>query len=159
MDSNTEKTPEIRITYLDKPFITETNCRNIIIQSLYFYNSQGHGIRFTNADHIKIQGCLLESLGQKGIVIGNERVISIENFTSVNQGCSGGTKNEVVACDFLHLGQGVVLICDGNRIRLEKAENLVSNYYFNDYSRIIRTYSPAIKSISCGSLIYKHPDP
>lgn len=141
------------LTVLKEPFFYGDSLKNITIKGINFENSCGHGIRFTHSDNIRILGCHFSMLGQKGIVLGDENQTEVENLNAINTGCSGGQNNQIISCDFEKIGQGGILIGGGFRKTLQQSGNLVKNCYFRDFSRIIRTYSPAIEAIGCGSMI------
>ncbi len=139
------------LSVLDEPFFFLNESTDICIENLHFVRSRAHGIKMLHSSNITIRNCSFEYLGQKAVVLGEENKIALEDLESIRFGAQGGKNCLIENCVITGVGQGGVLLCGGNRDTLEKANNVVRQCDFTDFSRLVRTYTPAVELIGCGN--------
>ncbi|MCP4645219.1 MAG: hypothetical protein GY851_32555 [bacterium] len=108
------------------PLVTLTNVSHVAFEGLVFELGQTHAITIDNGSDCLFIGCTIRRLGGNGITI------------------AGGTNHRVMSCDLTVLGMGGVRIVAGDRPTLTRADHLVENCHVYDFSRINRTYTPAV---------------
>ena len=117
---------ETLVSTLETPLVQVRGASDVRIERLAFAASRGDGIQVEGGRRILIAGCMFRGLGQSGIVI------------------EGGRDHRVSGCDLSDLGESGVRVSGGDRKTLEPAGHTVENCDIHHYSRLCRTYRPAI---------------
>lgn len=117
---------KIQISELTEPFITMKDVSNVTIEGIIFENSRATNLVIENGSNNKIKNCIIRNTSQNAISI------------------SGGITNGVENCTIYNTGTGGLVIKGGDRNTLTPCNNYAANNEIYNYSRIKRTYSPAI---------------
>ncbi len=115
-------------------------------------------IELDGASHVSFQNLVLEYGRSSGIVIrgGHEcRVVActIRCFGGDAVQVTDGENHGVLACDLYTLGRGGVRMHGGDRKTLTPGGHFVENCHVYDFSRVDRTYTPAVWMDGCGNRI------
>jgi len=124
-------------------------------------------IAMRHASHLTLRGFTVEATRGTAITLDGAACTQVAGCTIRNVGgwavrISGGTQNAVIGCDIYQVGEGGVRARGGERATLTAAEHRVENCVIRDFSRIKRTYRPAVAIEGVGhrvshNLIYNAP--
>ncbi len=106
-------------------------------------------LSFTNASWITLRGVLLEATRGTAVQIAGGSGVRIAGCVIRNTGMSavginGGTNHGVTGCDIYQTGEGGVSLNGGERKTLTPGEHFAENNHIHHFSRLVRTYRPAI---------------
>ncbi len=101
-------------------------CHHVTVRGLTFEACRSDAITIEGGSNCLIAGCTLRNIGGRGVVV------------------AGGTGHRVVGCDIFNTGQGGLSLSGGNRQRLVPARHAAENNHIHHFSRLHRTYRPAI---------------
>ncbi len=119
-------TASAELSLLTTPFVSMDEVSHIAFEGFVFELGQTHAITIEGGAHALLAGCTLRKLGGNAVMI------------------TGGAGHRVQSCELAVLGMGGVHINAGDRATLTRANHLVENCHVFDFSRINRTYSPAV---------------
>ena len=123
------------VSIMDELAISLEETSYITIQGIIFEYSRAGSIKIEEGHHNTIAGCTIRNIGNSGIII-NE-----------------GTYNGVKSCDIFQTGDGGVILSGGDRKTLTPAYNFVTNNHIHHFSRVNKTYHPAIDMRGVGNII------
>jgi len=132
------------VSVLENLMVQMDSTEYVTLEGITFECSRGEAIRMTGGNHNVIKGCIVRNMGSNGITI------------------EGGTYNGIRDCDVYNIGDGGIIIQGGDRKTLVAAHNFAINNHIHRYSRINRTYRPAISVHGVGNLLshnYIHDAP
>lgn len=113
-------------------------------EGIVFECSRGEAIKIEGGSHNLIAGCTIRNMGSNGVRI------------------NGGHNNGIKSCDIYNTGDGGIVINGGDRKKLTPAGNYAVNNHIRHYSRINKTYRPAIQMNGVGNYLahnYIHDAP
>ncbi len=139
----------MQLSLLSEPMIYMENVQYVNIQGMHFTNSRGTGIKLSNASNNRIQDCEFSFLGQLAVEVGNHDN-GFDGTVLVEPESEGGRNNGVVNSFIHQTGAGGLSFMGGQRETLEKAGHYAINNHICDYSRLVRTYSPAVSISGVG---------
>lgn len=143
---------EIALTLTTEPLFFLDGASGVTVQGLHFNNSRGDGIVLQRASGNTIRDSEFSFLGQKAVVVGNP--IGATEGTLLLDGDALGGRNNSIAYNYIHdTGSGGVLLFGGDREQLEPAGHRVENNHFCEFSRLVRTYSPAVSVNGVGHYV------
>ncbi len=116
----------IEISILEKPLLNLNQVSHVMMAGLKFELGQGDGIVVNGGSDCSIHHCEVRRLGGTGIRV------------------NGGSNHMIHTCDIHTLGRGGITISGGDRMTLTPSEHLVENCEIHNFSRIDRTYTPAV---------------
>ncbi len=102
------------------------NVTNVTFRGLTLGDCRGTAVTMTGGAHDRVADCVIRNTGGAGVSV------------------SGGTDNGVTGCDIHATGQGGVLLSGGDRKALTPAGNFAEDDEISDFSRVCRTYRPAV---------------
>ena len=105
------------------------------IEGLTLELGRRDGIVIRGGEHCLVAGCTLRRLGEDGVVI------------------QGGSDHGVFGCDLYCLGRGGTRVEGGDRKTLTPGRHFVENCHIYDFSRVHRSYAPAVHLEGCGNRI------
>ena len=117
---------DIRLSMLSDPFVTMRDVSWVRFEGLVFEYGRGDGLVIEGGDHCLLAGCTVRCLGGNGVTI------------------SGGRGHGIFGCDIYCLGGGGTRVAGGDRKTLTPGEHFVENCHIYDFSRLKRTYAPAV---------------
>ena len=118
--------------YTDAVMLNIKNCDHVILAGLSFAEGRENAIAVTDCRETLLADLTIERFGRDAIHI------------------SGGTHCGVYNCLMQTLGCGGVLLSGGDRRELVAANHYLENSTVRDFSRIKRTYAPAVQLGGCG---------
>ncbi len=143
---------EIALTLTTEPLFFLDGASGVTIQGLHFNNSRGDGIVLHNASDNTIRDSEFSFLGQKAVVVGNP--LGATSGTLLLDGDALGGRNNRIIYNYIHdTGSGGVTLFGGDREQLEPAGHRVENNHFCEFSRLVRTYSPAVSVNGVGHYV------
>lgn len=116
----------IELPVLNAPMMALSGASHLRIEGLRFEKGNDCAIALENCSDVTVGGCVFTQLGQQAVRV------------------NGGARVEVRGCDFTHIGAGGVVLRGGDKLSLTPAGHRVDNCYFEDFSMIRRTYTPAV---------------
>ncbi len=111
------------------------NASWITFKEIDFEESESYAVVASKANHIMFDNCTFRNISSLAI-----QGYDVSNFTVQN-------------CVFKNLGAGGVELHGGDRARLISAHNIIDNNEFKNFSRLIRTHSPAVQIYGVGARI------
>ena len=125
----------IEISMVNEPLLRMDGASYATLSGLTFELGRYHGVVIEGGDHCLLAGCTLRELAGDGAVL------------------SGGTNHGIFGCDIYTLGRGGTVVTGGDRKTLTPGNLFVENCHVYDFSRIDRTYTPAVLIGGCGNRI------
>ena len=107
----------------------------IEFRGITFEESVSHSVVVSRGSHIAFDSCSFRNISLEAI-----QAEDVSYFTVTNS-------------SFKNLGAGGVEIHGGDRAHLVSAHNVIDNNEFHEFSRLIRTHTPAIQVIGVGALV------
>lgn len=116
----------IELSMLEEPLVRFSGASHVTLKGLTFDLGRGDGLVMKGGEANRILACTLRRLGGTGITV------------------DGGTGHVIMASNLHTLGRGGVSVTGGDRKTLTPAGHVVENCHVYDFSRIDRTYTPAV---------------
>ena len=131
----------VELSLLEEPLLTLDQVSHVLLEGLKFELGQGDGIVVNGGSDCRIHHCEVRRLGGTGITV------------------KGGNHHIIHTCDIHTLGRGGIALSGGDRITLTPSGHLVENCEIYDFSRIDRTYTPALQMDGVGIHVGPQQDP
>jgi hypothetical protein len=109
------------------------HAEHLRLEGFIFEYTRGSVALIEGGCHNTIGGCVIRNVGNDGIHI------------------LGGHHNGVAGCDLHHIGDAGISLQGGDRLTLEPGHHFAVNNHICRYSRINRTYRPAIQLSGSGN--------
>ena len=126
---------KLELSIFKRNFLKIKNAHHLVIHGLTFDCGQGTGVAMENVHDIRFSGNTLSRLAGDGLV-----AIKAMNL-------------EIYGNDFFCLGRGGMRLWGGDRKTLTPGNINVENNWVRDFSRIDRTYTPAVVMDGVGNRI------
>lgn len=126
---------KLELSIFKRNFLKIKNAHHLVIHGLTFDCGQGTGVAMENVHDIRFSGNTLSRLAGDGLV-----AIKAMNL-------------EIYGNDFFFLGRGGMRLWGGDRKTLTPGNINVENNWVRDFSRIDRTYTPAVVMDGVGNRI------
>ena len=125
----------VEFSLLEDAMVTLNNTAHVWLDGLTLDVSRGSGVEINSGERNIVAGCTIGRMAQDGVEI------------------NGGTGHGVVGCDLFALGRGGTDVTGGHRVSLEPGEHFIENNEIRDFSRLDRTYTPAVWMRGAGNRI------
>lgn len=119
--------PRLEISLLSETILAAEGVDHLRLEGLVFDCARFNGLEFKNCNDLLVAGCTIRRMAGSGVVI------------------DGGLRNRLVGCDLHTLGRLGCLVKGGDRATLAPGNHVVANCRFRNFSRIDRTYTPAVQ--------------
>lgn len=142
---------DIKLSLMDQPLFLLENTSYISLENLDMGNTRGTAVQILDGSYNTIEGSTIHHTGGFGVTIGDR-----------NTGTRGGHHNGVLSSDIFETGIGGIYLAGGDRHTLTPGDNYVQNNDMHSFSRIKRTYSPAVQLAGVGNRVmnnYMHDAP
>jgi hypothetical protein len=116
----------VTVSMLSAPLVEMEAVSHVTLDGLVLEYGRFHGVTITGGQRCLLKGCTLRQLGGDGVLI------------------EGGAEHLVVGCDLHHLARGGVRVKGGERQTLRPGRHVIENCHVYDFSRVDRTYTPAV---------------
>lgn len=116
----------ILLSTMDQPVLSVNSSSNITVKYLTIASTRSNGIFVNGSSSVTFSDLLIQDVGKTGLLVWNGTGVKLRNSTIRETGVGG------------------VDLTGGNRTQLTAGGHVVENSTFRSYSRIRRTYSPAI---------------
>lgn len=136
---------KVNLALLRQPLVSINNSKNISFQNITFENGRDSAIKIQDSININIDSCTIRNFSHNAITI------------------TGGSNNSIVNNTLCNLASGGISAKAGNRASLESCNDIITRNSIYNYSRIKRTYTPAISATGVGftisyNIIHDAPD-
>ncbi|MDO4586068.1 MAG: beta-propeller fold lactonase family protein [Planctomycetia bacterium] len=133
LDDPNEEGIQTILSNFDEPYMLEMrNCSHLILSGIQLQYGRQNAVLIENCDHCFWDRSFVYGFGKDAIHI------------------NGGTENGVINSRLECLGGGGLSIQGGDRKTLTPCNHFVENNRIESFSRIQRTYAPAILARGCG---------
>jgi hypothetical protein len=116
----------VQLSLLPSPLVQMDQVSHVTLQGLVLELGGFDGVAIRDGDHCLVAECTLRQLGGTGVVI------------------QGGRHHGVLGCEMHTLGRGGTSVVGGDRKTLTPGGHFVENCHIHHFSRIDRTYTPAV---------------
>ncbi|MDF2925161.1 MAG: hypothetical protein K0R57_4075 [Paenibacillaceae bacterium] len=117
----------IQLSVLDTDIIHIDDAASIHFEGMYIGSSRKNAFHITDSTDIVINAATMARLGNKAVI------------------SHGGTGVKVLNSHIFDTGAGGISLNGGDRPTLTPGGNVAENNHIHDFSRIVKTYSPAIE--------------
>jgi len=121
------------LSWLGAPMVNLENASFVCMQGIRFTHGRSDGIRITNGSDIVIRRCSFDGLGATGVNADGNRIVVEDSL-------------------FERIGSMGVRLAGGDSKTLVHSDNRVAWCTFRDFSRLKRTYAPAISLGGVGAV-------
>lgn len=137
---------DFEVSILEAPIVVLSGATNVQLNNISFAYARGIGLLIENTKNVEITHCGFSDLGTVGISTGNQLVDKKVSYTSAGAAADPGYNTNLLiqSCVINNTGTGGVLLDGGDRKTLTPANNVLDNTEIYNYSRINRTFSPAV---------------
>ena len=125
----------VQVSMLPVPFVTTEDTSYVTLENFIFELGRIDGVAIKGGEQCLLAGCTLRQLGGDGVIV------------------DGGARHGVLSCDIYNLARGGTRISGGDRQTLTPGGHVVENCHIYDFSRIDRTYTPAVLMNGVGNRI------
>ncbi len=119
-------TATMQLSVLSQPMVSLKEVSWVRLEGLLFELGRADGIIIEGGEHCLVGGCTVRRLGGTAVTV------------------RGGKEHGVLGCDLYTLGRNGTSIAGGDRKTLTPGGHFVENCHIHDFSRIDRTYTPAV---------------
>lgn len=126
---------DLQVSLLAAPLVTLQDASFVRLEGLTLEYGQGTGISLSGGRNCLLAGCTVRHLSGDAVII------------------DGGSNHGVLSCDLYDLGRGGTRLAGGNRKTLSPGGHFVENCDIHHFSRVDRTYTPAVLLDGCGNRI------
>lgn len=126
---------ELTISLLATPFIETDGASWVLWQGLTLEYGRWHGAVISGGDHCLLAGCTIRNCGGDAVEV------------------NGGTRHGIFGCELCNLGRGGSVVTGGDRKTLTPGGHFMENCHVHHFSRLDRTYTPAVLMNGCGNRI------
>ncbi len=125
----------VEIPMLSAPLVRMEGVSHVRFEGLKFDLGRHDGLVLKNCRDCLLAGCTVSRLAGGGVNV------------------EGGSNNGILGCDLFLLGRNGTWIRGGDRATLTPGGHFVENCHIHDFSRIDRTYTPAVWTDGVGTRI------
>ncbi len=126
---------DVELSILAAPMVTLADASHVRFEGLTFDLAQHDGIVIRGGEGCLLAGCTVSRLGGGGVRF------------------DGGARHGLLGCDLFTLGRNGTWVKGGDRPTLTPSGHFVENCHIHDFSRIDRTYTPAVWTEGVGTRI------
>jgi hypothetical protein len=112
-----------------------TDVSHVTIEGLVLELGRLDGVRISGGESCLVAACTIRQLGGTGVII------------------DGGTHHGILGCDIYNLARGGTSVAGGDRQTLTPGGHFVENCHIHHFSRLDRTYTPAVLMNGVGNRI------
>ncbi len=123
----------VAISVLASPLVSLRDASHVVLRDMVLEGTRGLAVEISGGSRNRIAACTIRNTGGDGARV------------------HGGTDNAVVASDFYQIGATGISISGGDRRSLTPAGNFAANNHLHHFSRLKRTYAPALQVDGVGN--------
>jgi tetratricopeptide (TPR) repeat protein len=123
------------LSVLGAPLVQIDKASHVTIRNLVLELGQTDGLVIRGGDHCRVASCTVRHLGGTAVAI------------------DGGVSHGILGCDLYTLGRGGTSVTGGDRKTLAPGGHVVENCHIYDFSRVYRTYTPAVQLNGVGNRV------
>jgi hypothetical protein len=125
----------VEIVTMSAPFVKMKDCSYVTLQGFTFDGTRTNGIVVEGGSHNLLAGCTVSRVAMDGVVM------------------SGSPDSGLFGCDITMTGRGGVTMSAGDRKTLTPGNDFIENCHLYDFSRIDRSYTPAVLMNGVGNRV------
>ncbi len=125
----------VELPLLNNVMISGEKLAQVTFERLTLDCGRSGGLRLTDAEGCLVAGCTVQRFGENGVMV------------------LGGHRVGLFGCDIHTLGRRGTEVIGGDRKTLTPGEHYVENCHIHDFSRIDRTYTPAVQLEGVGNRV------
>src|SRR5258708_4920456 len=162
---NTIGSADIEVSLLEDPIVVMSGTWNTSFRGIGFEYSRGMGMYLEGTSNTVISHCNFDDLGTVGISTGNQLKDKPVQYRAKAGGNGSAPSNKnllIEVSSICNTGTGGVFLDGGDKKTLQPANNVLDNCDIYNYSRINRTFCPAVTMNGVGNRIthcYIHDAP
>jgi hypothetical protein len=143
---NSINTATLSVGVLEDPLVVLSNTVNITFKGIRFSGSRGMGLLLQKTKNTSILHCVFNNFGTVAISTGNQFNNKAKTYLTGNYNQLVGYNNNLLIqnCLISNTGTGAITLDGGDRKNLLAANNRIDNCEIFNFSRINKTYSPAV---------------
>lgn len=127
--------PDLRVSLVSDPLVSLEDVSWLRLEGLTLEYGQWHGVSIKGGEHCLVAGCTIRNLSGDAVVI------------------DGGASHGIFGCDLYNLGRGGSVITGGDRKTLTPGGHFIANCDVHHFSRVDRTYTPAVLMNGVGNRV------
>jgi tetratricopeptide (TPR) repeat protein len=116
----------VELSMLAGPMIQMDSVSHVTVDGLLLELGRAQGVVLNGGTNCLLVGCTVRKLGGDGVMV------------------NGGARHGLLGCDLYHLGRGGARVNGGDRRTLRPGGHFIENCHIYDFSRVDRTYTPAV---------------
>jgi len=125
---------KVTIPVLDGPLVSMKGVHDVQWKGIFFEATVKNGVEIHDSHRVVLTGCTLRNITGLAVII------------------VGGWDNGVTDSDIYHCGIGGIVLKGGDRNTLTPGNHTAKNNHIYDFSRLKKTYSPAVLLDGVGQL-------
>ena len=148
---NINSSTDIEVSLLEGPIVQLSGTQHVSISNINFEYGRGMGMEIAHTQNTTLTHCSFTDLGTVGIYADNLKPSPAYN-----------TNLLIRSCTVSNTGTGGVILSGGDRKTLQPSHNVIDNCEIYNYSRINRTFCPAVSLNGVGNQVthcYIHDAP
>jgi len=116
----------IEVSMLEGPLVQLSGVAEVTFEGLVLELGRSSGVVISGGSNCLLVACTVRKLGGDAVLI------------------EGGTHHGLLGCDLYELGRGGARISGGDRATLSPGRHFMENCHVHHFSRVDRTYTPAV---------------
>jgi tetratricopeptide (TPR) repeat protein len=126
---------DLRVSLLPTAMVAMDGASWVTLAGLTLEYGQAEGVTIKDGEHCLVAGCTIRNVAGEAVII------------------DGGSRHGILSCDLYNLGRGGSHITGGDRKTLTPGGHFMENCDVHHFSRVDRTYTPAVLMDGCGNRI------
>jgi len=123
------------VSLLEEPLVALCDTRHVVLEGLILECGRGNAVEITDGECCRVARCRIRNVGRNAVVV------------------SGGSGHRVVGCEIHDTGEGGIVLEGGDRKELTRARHEAVSNHIHHFSRLCRTYTPAVRAAGVGQRI------
>jgi hypothetical protein len=129
------KGAEVMVSMLEQPLVAMEGASHIELRDIEFAYTRADAVVIHGGEGNRLAHCTLANIGNRGVVI------------------EGGRGHGVADSEIRDTGEGGILLTGGDRKTLTPSGHFAERNHIHDFSRWVRTYTPAVMMTGVGSRV------
>jgi len=123
---------EIVFSMLQTPLVAMKGVSQVVLRGLTLEATRGAAIQVSGGAEVRVVQCTVRNTGTDAALV------------------SGGTHHGVSGCHIYQTGAAGIVLSGGDRRRLTPSRHYAVDNHIHDFSRLMRTYAPALRLAGVG---------
>jgi hypothetical protein len=142
----------VELSLFGQPILMTEGASHIRFRKLQVEVTRAEAILIRGGEDVAVEGCMIGKTGGFAIAIGDPQDYVISSADEVAaRTAAAGYNHAIRSCDIYDAGGGGIYMAGGDRMTLKPGGHVAVNNDISNYSRLKRTYSPAIEIFGVGN--------